>query len=128
MSEHPTLRAAHDLCVVLEAENSALQAMDIGRANALLGDKQAAANRLMNTRALIETAPALEWAEAGRRLGILAADNKRLLERAMVAQNRLMACIAHAVARVLPAASGYGAGGFTARPASLPPVALSNSA
>lgn len=128
MSEHPSLRAAHALCLVLEAENKALRAMDIGRANALLEEKQAAVNRLVGTRGLVGSAPALEWAEAGKRLGLLAADNKRLLERAMVAQNRVMACIARAVARVLPSGSGYGAQGCAPRPSTLPPVALSNSA
>jgi hypothetical protein len=128
MTEHPSLRAARALCAVLEAENGALRAMDIGRANGLLADKQAAIDQLLATRRLISSAPALRWAEAGQLLAALADDNKRLLERAMVAQNRVMACIARAIARAMPAASGYGAPGCMPRPRNLPPVALSSSA
>ena len=128
MTGHPTLRAARALCAVLEAENDALQAIDIGRANALLGDKQAATDAFLATRKLIDSAPPMEWTEMVKRLGFLARDNKRLLERAMVAQNRLMACVARAIARAMPDASGYGAQGFAQRPRHLPPVALSNSA
>ena len=127
MTDHPSLCAAHALCTVLQAENDALQAMDIGRANALLGHKQAATDAFLATRKLIDSAPAMEWAEAIKHLGFLALDNKRLLERAMEAQNRLMACIARAIARRMPDASGYGAQGFAPRPRHLPPVALSNS-
>lgn len=128
MTEHPSLRAAQALCVVLEAENAALRAMDIGRANGLLADKQAATDQLLTTRKMFDSAPAPQWAEIVQRLGILADDNKRLLERAMLAQNRVMACIARAIGRAMPGVSDYGAPGRTPRPRALPPVALSNSA
>lgn len=128
MTEHPALNTARALCSLLQAENDALQAMDIGRANALLAHKQTATDAFLATRKLIDSAPAGEWAEELKRLGFLAGDNKRLLERAMGAQNRLMACIARAIARAMPDASGYSAQGVKPRPRHLPPVAFSNSA
>ena len=62
------------------------------------------------------------------RLRGLARENKQLLERAMVAQNRVMACIARAVPKAIGRGNGYGTNGAHATSRLMPPVALSSRA
>jgi hypothetical protein len=128
MTEVFLLDAARRLCEVLEEENLALSAMDIVKANALVGRKQAAVDALLAARDLIPTVPADEWAKIGRRLALLVQANKKLLERAMIAQDRIIACIARAITRAMPPVAAYGAQGSPAQRRGLPPMALSNSA
>jgi hypothetical protein len=70
--------------------------------------------------------PALRgMAEAvGARLGSLAAENRRLLERAMLVQRRVIGAIARAAPRALEAAPRYDAGGGIAGARRPPPVVL----
>jgi len=108
------------LAETLELENRALAALDLPRAAGMLGDKQRAIANL----AAVQTLPASrDVAERmARRLQALAAENKRLLERAIAAQGRVIEVIARAAASSL-APPGYG----TARPAGRP-TALALSA
>lgn len=108
------------LAEMLEAENAALAALDLPRAAGMLGDKQRAIANL----AAVQTPPASRDAAQGmaRRLETLAAENKRLLERAIAAQGRVIEVIARAAASSL-APAGYG----SARPAGRP-TALALSA
>jgi hypothetical protein len=70
--------------------------------------------------------PALRgMAEAvGARLAGLAAENRRLLERALTVQRRVIGALAQAVPRALEAAPRYDAGGGIAGRARPPPVVL----
>jgi hypothetical protein len=106
------------LAEVLEAENAALATLDLPRAARLLEDKQRALAGLTGAA----PAPPVANAAAGRlahRLQALALENKRLLERAIAAQGRVMSVVARAATPAVPA--GYG----TARPRR--PVALAVS-
>ena len=92
-------QAIGDLIAVLEQENAALTAMDLPRAAALVVRKTAAIERLAGLPA---SRPAAE------RLDDLARHNRRLLERAMIAQERVIGIVARAAANV---DAPYGAGG-----------------
>ena len=62
------------------------------------------------------------------RLAALAAENKRLLERGLMVQGRLVGLIAAALPKALDCAPRYGARGAFLREATMRPVALSASA
>lgn len=128
MTSHPAISAARDLCVVLAAENAALEMMDIAGATAWVAQKQRATDALLASRKSAPPAGDAAWLAEGQRLNVLVQDNKRLLERAMVAQNRVMACIARAVPRAMPQGTRYGASGQAPSMLAPPPIALSNSA
>ena len=87
----------------LEAENAALAALDLPRAAGMLVDKQ----RALAGLSAVQAAPApREAAERmARRLQALAIENKRLLERAIAAQGRVINVVARAAAA---APVGYG--------------------
>lgn len=87
----------------LEAENAALAALDLPRAAGMLADKQRAVANL----SAVQTAPASREAaeRMARRLQALAIENKRLLERAIAAQGRVIGAIARSAAA---APAGYG--------------------
>ncbi len=128
MTAHPAIIAARVLCGVLAAENEALEMMDITGATALVAQKQRATDDLLAAQ---KTTPPLEraaWLAEGQRLAALAQENKRLLERAMMAQNRVMACIARAIPRAVSHFAGYGASGRAPLISASPPITLSNSA
>ena len=102
--------AAHRLCAVLEAENTALTRTDFAQVGAFQDEKRAALIALngLATEAADPTVakdPAL-----GVRLQSLAAENKRLLEQAIMVQTRVMAVLAGA-ARSAQAPIGYGSKG-----------------
>lgn len=128
MTSDRAIAAAQYLCAVLEAENAALEGMDIAGATAWVDKKQRATDDLIAAHKALPQPDNAAWVAQGRRLKTLVHDNKHLLERAMVAQNRVMACIARAVPRALPQSSRYGASGQTSTLQALPPIALSNSA
>jgi flagellar biosynthesis/type III secretory pathway chaperone len=86
---------------ILLAENEALARHDAVTATALLDEKLAAAKAL--------SATGLSMAQ-GERLRALAAENRRLLERAIKVQGRIVAMLAKA-AQASPAVSRYGAKG-----------------
>jgi hypothetical protein len=101
------MAAGANLAETLEAENAALAALDYPRAGAMLARKQRA---LADMAAARETAPpAHDGAERmARRLQALAMENKRLLERAITAQERVIGVVARAAAPAV-APVGYGA-------------------
>ena len=123
--------AAVWLADTLAAENRALSALDLGRAAALLGDKERAvaafeAARLLAARQAPGARPGDRRAEAealAARLRDLGAENRRLLERAIGVQGQVIAT----VARALPARPGgpsYGASGAATRGRRQPALAL----
>ncbi len=107
----PGLRsAALRLCDVLEAENLALTALDFARVGLFQDEKRTALAALNDYSAeaanpTIDKDPAL-----GVRLRALAENNRRLLEQAILVQNRVMAVLASA-ARTIQVPVGYGAKG-----------------
>ena len=82
------------LAETLEAENAALAALDLPRAAGMLADKRSAVAEFDAVR----TAPAPSEAaqRMARRLQGLAMENKRLLERAIAVQGRVIGVIARA--------------------------------
>ena len=113
------------LAAVLAQENAALAALDLPAIGALLPEKQAATAALTAARAAAEGARTAERLRPdAAQLAALAAETRRLLERAMTVQTRIMGL----VARALPvtAAPGYRAGG--APPATRSPIAFALSA
>ena len=95
--ETDPLAAAERLADVLAAENAALSALDLPGATALLPAKERAAAGL--TRALAGFRPSPEDGparEIAARLDGLARENRRLLERALRAQEQVIAALARA--------------------------------
>jgi hypothetical protein len=115
------------LCRVLRAENKALAVMDIASANTLLAEKITATDTLIEALKSRPNLPESARADV-MSLQALAAENKALLERAMLAQRRVLACIARAVPRALAQDTNYSAGGKTRPPARMPPITLSSEA
>ena len=112
----PLLTAAARLVEVLTAENAALRALDAPAAAALLEEKLAAARGLAEVSAVRPAAPQTpETAGLALRLRDLAAENRRLLERTIQVQARVLDMVARA-ARQGAAQSGgrYAASGMAA--------------
>lgn len=135
------IAAAVALADTLARENAALLALDLPSAVALLADKHreadafaAAHARVAAKGGVVAQGGAVEaslraMAETvGVRLSGLAAENKRLLERALLVQQRVIGSIARAVPRALETAPRYDAGGGIAGAARPPPVALAAQA
>ena len=100
--------AVANLSKVLAAENAALTAMDFASAGALLAPKHAAADALAAAmRAASSNAPEPAMM---RELGALAEENRRLLNRAMRVQRRVLDLVARA-ARGNQPSTRYGATG-----------------
>jgi hypothetical protein len=97
--------AAARLEAVLTAENAALERLDAVTATSFLEEKLAAAQAL--------SAEGVSHATA-ERLRALAAENRRLLERAIKVQGRIIAMVARA-AQQSPPVSRYGAKGGAIR-------------
>jgi hypothetical protein len=117
--EHTLAHAADSLASVLEEENQALQALDFAAAVSLLGAKQRAAARFVEAeRQTRSLAPAARTGMGARcrRLHGLVADNRRLLERALLAQGRVIAVIARAARNSPEAVPHYGARGTPVAP------------
>lgn len=100
--------ASAELACVLRAENAALEAMDLVAAGGLLAAKHAAAEALAQAWRQSDAEPAA--AVTLRELGKLAAENKRLLSRAMRVQTRVLELVARA-ARTAQPRNCYGAAG-----------------
>jgi len=124
------LAAATQLADVIVVENAALVALDLSAAIAAGAAKQRAAEAFA-TALRTQTAPIepsrRQQAEAiGRRLAALARENRRLLERAIAAQTRVIQIIARAGRRELAAkATRYGAYGVPVANLSPRPMAIS---
>jgi hypothetical protein len=104
--------AAARLAEALHRENAALASLDLTRATALLAEKTAAADHLMDAVGSAE-APAMDARAtilAAHRLRELADENRRLLERAIQVQSRVVGTVRKAAIR--PRANqGYRRGG-----------------
>jgi hypothetical protein len=117
--------AALRMTDILRAENVALAAMDFVRAGALLAQKQICADQL--AAAFRATAPDIGADPAAlQELAMLAADNKRLLNRAMRVQRRVLELVARAAKASQPA-NLYGRAG-TPRARRIPAATLVNNA
>lgn len=104
------LAAAARLERVLQAENAALQTLDMVALPALLPEKQAAAAGLAAAEAPPARTP--EFAALAERLRGLAAENRRLLERAIEVQDRVLRLVAGAAQQAgRRDAARYGAAG-----------------
>jgi hypothetical protein len=95
------------LAETLEAENSALTILDLPQAGAMLARKQRAMADLEAAKAHRTSHDAAD--RMARRLQALALENKRLLERAIAAQGRVIEVVARAAAAT-EAPKGYGNG------------------
>lgn len=99
---------------VLGQENAALHALDFHVVGTLIVEKRLAIEALQSLDAAgakhLPSPKGPELRAAALRLQILAQDNKRLLERAITVQTRIMGVIARAV-RVTQAPPGYGGHG-----------------
>jgi hypothetical protein len=104
------------LAETLEAENAALLALDLSRAAGMLAIKQRAVADLVAAQAAPASRDAAE--RMARRLQVLAVENRRLLERAMAAQGRVIEVVARAAASAT-APTGYGSARAAGRPAAL---------
>jgi hypothetical protein len=109
--------AVQSLSRLLAEENAALASMDFGRAGALLAPKHAAADALAAAwrAAASDELPRAQLAE----LGALADENRRLLNRAMRVQKRVLDLVTRAARGTQPAMR-YGAGGRAAHDAAAP--------
>ena len=102
--------AVQRLCDVLEAENAALAGLEFRRVGLFQHDKEAAMAAL-NSLAAATTDPTIAADRLlGNRLRQLAAENRRLLEQAILVQRRIMAVLAEA-ARTAQSPVGYGSKG-----------------
>ena len=124
------LAAATRLADVIAAENAALVAFNVSAAIAAGADKQRAAEAFaaafQTQTAPMEPGRRQQAATIGQRLTGLAGENRRLLERVIAAQARVMEIIARAGRRELAArASRYGAFGAPVANASPRPMAIS---
>lgn len=115
------LLAAQRLADALARENAALLARDVAGAEALFQEKQRAADGFAAAqsavRAPLPPAQRAALRPVALRLGALGQQNRALLERAIVVQQRVLGIIARA-ARTPPVAAGYGARGQAAAPPS----------
>ncbi len=104
------IAAAIRLADVLQTENAALTALNMPAAARLLGEKIAAADAFEAARAGgVAPAQQGELDQLGRQLMQLGLENRRLLERAMAVQSRVIATVARAArATAGRAAPGYG--------------------
>jgi hypothetical protein len=98
------IQAGHRLADTLAEENAALTALDLPRAGAMLARKQRALADLAAAQAV--HAPRDSAERMAKRLQGLALENKRLLERALAAQGRVIGVVAQAATTATP--SGYG--------------------
>ena len=101
-----TADAAARLEAILLAENEALARHDAAAATALLEEKLLAAQSLSVEGLSLETID---------RLRALAGENRRLLERAIEVQKRILGMVAQA-AQPSPSVSRYGSGGRNLSP------------
>lgn len=124
------IAAAEALAATLARENAALSALDLAGAAALLGEKSHAAAAF--AAALRAAPPATALAGGQRRIAEqlagrlrdLATDNRRLLERAIFVQGRVLGTIARALPKAA-IAPRYGARGVLTQAGSARPYSLS---
>jgi hypothetical protein len=116
----PAREAAARLADILAQENAALTALAFGRTADLAADKERALDDLR--RAFPAGVGAAVLGDLAGELNRLLAENKLLLQRAILVQGQLIACIARAARRSQNGARAYGrTGGWAheARPAAM---------
>ncbi len=121
------ISAAEALAGTISAENKALAALDLPVAVRLLAQKRQHGEAFLSAqaRSLAAGLPALSR-DRLQQLAELAADNKRLLERAIIVQGRVISSIARAVPRATAGPNQrYASDG---KPAAGRPVAMALSA
>ena len=99
------ITAGTRLAETLETENAALAALDLPRAAGMLADKRSAVAEFDAVRTA--AAPSEAAQRMARRLQGLAMENKRLLERAIAVQGRVIGVVARAATAATEPA-GYG--------------------
>ena len=104
------IAATMRLASTLEAENAALRALNLPAAAALLAEKQAATDAFNAVRIAAPPVRSEALREAADRLTGQAEENRRLLERAIHVQTRVLGVIANA-ARPRNPAPRYGRSG-----------------
>jgi len=125
--------AAAALLQALEAENRALLTLDLNQITELLGAKQLAVAAAVSARAGLGALMAQDQAAARAltaQLASAAIENRRLLERAMAVQRRVIATVAKAAKAAAPAAARacrYGARGSLVANSAGPIAHLSNA-
>jgi hypothetical protein len=96
------IAAASGLADLVARENAALDAVDLAAAAAMAPSKRSATQRFLRARAGVATLSADEIAAlraVGENLERLAAINRRLLERAIFVQGRVIGSLARAIPR-----------------------------
>ena len=99
------ITAGTRLAETLETENVALAALDLPRAAGMLADKRSAVAEFDAVRTAAVPSEAAQ--RMARRLQALAMENKRLLERAIAVQGRVIGVVARAATAATEPAS-YG--------------------
>lgn len=117
--------AAEALIAVLARENAALLALDVTSAGALLAEKTRSADRLAAALRAVPAAPDRAMRGLGLRLRDLTEQNRRLLERAIAAQGRVLDIIARALPQAAALPARYGASGSLTQPPRLGAMTLS---
>jgi hypothetical protein len=124
------MQSAAALADALAEENQALGGLELGRAVTLLDTKLCAVSAFIAAEARAASAPQgarprRQLVEAAvLRLRDLAEENKRLLERAIIVQGRVIGSIVAALPRIAAGTRHYGATGALAG-SRLRPMALS---
>lgn len=108
------IEAALRLADVLQAENAALAALDLALAASMLEEKSACASALAVAQGGVPAVRTAEARAAVARLRDLAEENRRLLERGIAVQRRVIAAIARAARARASSAPRYGARGIPA--------------
>jgi hypothetical protein len=112
MTQDALTQAATRLVDILQAENAELQAMDFKAAGRLLMAKQAATAELTAAQAATLHAPA-GMRQLAQRLNELADENRKLLERAIAVQRRVLGTVVRA-AQTAASEPQYGPAGTPA--------------
>ena len=107
------------LANVLDRENLALKAMDLHGTTTLLAEKTAAMSDFTTAAEMGSGAAHPDLVAAMTRLDGLASENRRLLERAIAAQQRVIGIVARAMEAAI-AEPSYGAAGQLAPVTRLP--------
>ena len=126
MNDHWRL-AAEQLALVLEQENRALAVLDLPGAAAILPRKTDCIAVFEAQRADLVPADHATAVAILERLSALTGENRRLLDRGIAAQQRVIGMMAQLV-RQTPAAPRYGAGGALRSDRLLPAFTVSSQA
>jgi hypothetical protein len=119
------IAAAVALADTLAQENKALAALDLPRAAGLLAEKTRAADAFAAAWSGAAGGGQHITTQLAGQLRDLASENKRLLERALTVQGRVIEVVVSAIPRAVQGPPRYNAGGAVAGPRQMPPVSLS---